>query len=34
VQKLGLAAGAPLGRLLGYGATYVPVEAALAAATV
>jgi hypothetical protein len=24
VQKLGLAMGAPLGRVLGYGATYVP----------
>ena len=34
VQKLGLALGAPLGRLLGYGATYVPVEAAAVAAAV
>jgi mannose-6-phosphate isomerase-like protein (cupin superfamily) len=34
VQRVGLALGAPLGRLLGYGATYVPVDAAPAAATV
>ena len=33
VHKLGLALGAPLGRLLGYGATYVPGEAASAVAT-
>jgi hypothetical protein len=26
VQKLGLSLGAPLGRILGYGATYVPAE--------
>jgi mannose-6-phosphate isomerase-like protein (cupin superfamily) len=31
VQRLGLAVGAPLGRLLGYGAVYVPAEAAPAA---
>jgi hypothetical protein len=29
VQKLGLALGAPLGKLLGYGATYVPAPAPL-----
>jgi len=34
MQKAGLALGAPLGRLLGYGATYVPAGAAAAAATV
>jgi mannose-6-phosphate isomerase-like protein (cupin superfamily) len=33
VQKAGLALGAPLGRVLGYGATYVPAESAAAAAT-
>jgi quercetin dioxygenase-like cupin family protein len=33
VQKLGLAVGAPLGRLLGYGATYVPAGGTTAAAT-
>jgi quercetin dioxygenase-like cupin family protein len=34
VQRIGLAVGAPLGRLLGYGATYVPeVEAEVAADT-
>jgi hypothetical protein len=34
VQRVGLALGAPLGRLLGYGATYVPAgETASAAAT-
>ena len=31
VQKLGLAVGAPLGRVLGYGATYVPSGTPLAA---
>jgi mannose-6-phosphate isomerase-like protein (cupin superfamily) len=31
VQKLGLALGAPLGRVLGYGATYVPAESAAVA---
>jgi hypothetical protein len=30
-QQVGLALGAPLGRLLGYEATYVPVGAALPA---
>jgi mannose-6-phosphate isomerase-like protein (cupin superfamily) len=33
VQKIGLALGAPLGRVLGYGATYVPAEPAAVAAT-
>jgi mannose-6-phosphate isomerase-like protein (cupin superfamily) len=33
VQKLGLALGAALGRVLGYGATYVPAESAAVAAT-
>ncbi len=33
VQRLGLALGAPIGRLLGYGATYVPADATPAAAT-
>ena len=33
VQKAGLALGSPLGRLLGYGATYIAGEAAPAAAT-
>ena len=33
VQKTGLALGAPLGRLLGYGATYVPAEPRPAPAT-
>ena len=33
MQKAGLALGAPLGRLLGYGATYVPAGASAAAAT-
>jgi hypothetical protein len=27
MQRMGLALGAPLGRLAGYGATYVPVQA-------
>jgi mannose-6-phosphate isomerase-like protein (cupin superfamily) len=31
VQKVGLALGAPLGRVLGYGATYVPAEPAVVA---
>jgi hypothetical protein len=30
VQRLGLALGAPLGRVLGYGATYVPAQPASA----
>jgi quercetin dioxygenase-like cupin family protein len=30
VQKVGLVLGAPVGRLLGYGATYVPAEPAVA----
>ena len=34
VQRMGLAAGAPLGRVLGYGATYVPAEPTAAPATV
>jgi quercetin dioxygenase-like cupin family protein len=33
VQKVGLTLGAPLGRLLGYGATYVPADGAAAAVT-
>jgi quercetin dioxygenase-like cupin family protein len=33
VQRIGLAMGAPLGRLLGYGATYVPADSAPAALT-
>jgi quercetin dioxygenase-like cupin family protein len=33
VQKVGLALGAPVGRLLGYGATYVPAEPAVATVT-
>jgi hypothetical protein len=33
VQKAGLVLGAPLGRVLGYGATYVPAESAAVAAT-
>jgi mannose-6-phosphate isomerase-like protein (cupin superfamily) len=31
VQKIGLALGAPLGRVLGYGATYIPAEPAAVA---
>jgi mannose-6-phosphate isomerase-like protein (cupin superfamily) len=34
LQRIGLAIGAPLGRLLGYGPTYVPADATPAAATV
>src|SRR5690348_16326134 len=33
VQKVGLLLGAPVGRLLGYGATYVPAEPAVATVT-
>jgi mannose-6-phosphate isomerase-like protein (cupin superfamily) len=33
VQKAGLVLGAPLGRVLGYGATYVPAESAAVVAT-
>ncbi len=33
VQKVGLALGAPVGRLFGYGATYVPAEPAVATVT-
>jgi mannose-6-phosphate isomerase-like protein (cupin superfamily) len=33
VQKVGLLLGAPVGRLLGYGATYVPAEPAVAPVT-
>ena len=33
VQRIGLALGAPLGRVLGYGATYVPADAAPVAVT-
>jgi quercetin dioxygenase-like cupin family protein len=34
MQKAGLALGSPMGRMLGYGATYVPAEGALAPVTV